>query len=152
MGKTQIKEWYIRLKHGQTWVENEAGSSKPSTGQSKELIENVRRIITKRCHVTNQEITHEGEISTGSVHSILTGDLCMQRESEKFLPKVLTAHQKQHHLEIAQDMVDCANQDPDFMETILSGDETWIYGLFSMRSVILRNNENLASSHCMSVF
>lgn len=29
--------------------------------------------------------------------------------------------------EITQDMVNCANHEPDFMKTIITGDETWVY-------------------------
>ena len=27
-----------------------------------------------------------------------------------------------------QDMLDSTNSDPDFMDTIISGDESWVYG------------------------
>ena len=31
-------------------------------------------------------------------------------------------------MEIAQDMLDCANNDLEFTKTIITGDETWVYG------------------------
>ena len=67
-------------------------------------------------------------ISTGSVHSILTEDLRMRRVSAKFVPKLLTEEQKELWKEICKDMLDCANHDPEFMKTIITGDETWVYG------------------------
>ena len=67
-------------------------------------------------------------ISTGSVHSILTEDLQMRRVSAKFVPKLLTEEQKELRKEICKDMLDCANHDPEFMKTIITGDETWVYG------------------------
>ena len=75
-----------------------------------------------------REIVEEVEISRGSVHSILTEDLCMQRVSAKFIPKLLTKQQKEIHVEIVQDILDCANNDLEFMKTIITGDETWVYG------------------------
>ena len=36
--------------------------------------------------------------------------------------------QKELRNEIAQDMLNCANYDPEFMKTIITGDETWVYG------------------------
>jgi len=36
--------------------------------------------------------------------------------------------QKQLRLEIAQDMLDSVNSNPDFLNTVITGDESWIYG------------------------
>ena len=89
-------------------VESEARSGKPSTSQNEEVIEKVRRIVT--------------------VHSTLTKDLCMRRVSAKFIPTLLTEQQKELCVKIAQDMLDCANNDLEFMKAIITGDETWAYG------------------------
>ena len=67
-------------------------------------------------------------ISTGSVHAISTEDLNLWRVSAKFVPKLLTEQQKKLGKEISEDMLDCANHDPEFIQTIISGDETWVYG------------------------
>ena len=78
--------------------------------------------------LTLREIVEEVGISRGSVHSILTEDLCMQRFSAKFIPKLLIEQQKELHVEIAQDMLDCANNDLEFTKTFITGDKTWVYG------------------------
>ena len=31
-------------------------------------------------------------------------------------------------MEIAQDILDCANNDLEFTKNIITGDETWVYG------------------------
>ena len=31
-------------------------------------------------------------------------------------------------LEVSQDMLDSTNSDPDFLNTIITGDESWVYG------------------------
>ena len=128
MGITQIKEWYNRFKQGQTSVESKPRSGRPSTSRNEELIENVRQIVENDRRITINEITEEVGISTGSVHTILTEDLAMRRVSAKFVPKLLVEQQKQQRLDIAQDMLNCANSDSDFMKTIITGDETWVYG------------------------
>ena len=48
--------------------------------------------------------------------------------SAKFVPKLLVEQQKQLRLKIAQNLFDCANNDSDVMKTIITGDETWVYG------------------------
>ena len=65
-----------------------------------------------------------GGISTGSGYSILTEDLNLRKVSAKFGPKLPTEQQK----EISEDMLDLANHDPEFIKTIITGDETWVYG------------------------
>ena len=107
-------------------MESEACSGRPSTSRNKEVIEKVCQIM-EDCHLTFSAIVEEVRISRGSVHSILTEDLCMQRVLAKFIPKLLLEQQKELHVEIAQDILDCPNNDLGFTKTIITGDETWIY-------------------------
>ena len=52
----------------------------------------------------------------------------MRRVSAKFVPKLLTMEQKQLHVEVSQDMLDYANSDPEFLNIVITGDESWVYG------------------------
>ena len=38
------------------------------------------------------------------------------------------AVQKQLRVKVSQDMLDSTNSDPDFMNTIITCDESWVYG------------------------
>lgn len=125
---TRIKEWYNRFKNGQTSVKSESRSGRPSTSRNENVIEQVRTLVTEDRRLTVRELVEEIGISIGSVHSILTEDLKMRRVSAKFVPKLLTTEQKQLRLEIAQDMLDSANSNPNFLNTVITGDESWIYG------------------------
>jgi hypothetical protein len=31
-------------------------------------------------------------------------------------------------LQVVRDILDCANRDPEFLKTVITGDETWVYG------------------------
>ena len=74
-------------------VESEACSGRPSTNRNKEVIDKVCQIVMEDCQLTLKKIVEEMGISRGSVHSILTEDLC------KFIPQLLTEQQKEqfHH-------------------------------------------------------
>ena len=100
-------------------VESEARSARPSTSRNRKMIEKVRQIVMEDRRLTLRKIVEEVGISRGSVHSILTEDLCMRRVSAKFIHKLLTEQQKELHVEIAQDMLDCANNDLEFTKTII---------------------------------
>ena len=92
------------------------------------MIDQVCEKVLEDRHLMIQEIVAEEGISTGSVHSILTKDLNLRRVSAKFVPKLLTEQQKELWKEISVDMLDLANHDPEFNKTIITGDETWVYG------------------------
>jgi hypothetical protein len=52
----------------------------------------------------------------------------MCRVVAKFVPKLLSLEQQQLHLEVAQLMLECANRNPEFLKTVITGDELWVYG------------------------
>jgi len=58
----------------------------------------------------------------------MTADLGLRRVSAKFVPKLLTMEQKQLRLEIAQDILDYVESDSNFLNTVITGDESWVYG------------------------
>jgi hypothetical protein len=51
----------------------------------------------------------------------------MQRVAAKFVPKLLFPDQQQQHLEAVQDIPECANKDFEFLKTVITGDESWVY-------------------------
>jgi len=79
-------------------------------------------------HIAVRELADEVGVSIGSVHTILTADLGLRRVSAKFVLKLLTMEQKQLRLEIAQDMLDCVESDSNLLNTVITGDESWVYG------------------------
>ena len=64
-----------------------------------------------RRRLTVREIGELG-ISKDSAHAILTQDLGIRRVAAKFIPKILSQKQ-QVHLEIAQDLPQITDSDPD---------------------------------------
>jgi hypothetical protein len=46
----------------------------------------------------------------------------------KFVPKLLSQEQQQLLLEVAWDMLECVKGDPEFLRTVITGDETLVYG------------------------
>ena len=48
--------------------------------------------------------------------------------SAKFVPRVLTVKQKQQCLSISLQLHDRATSDSSFLENVITGDETWVYG------------------------
>ena len=52
----------------------------------------------------------------------------MQRVAAKFVPCVLTEDQKANRVNISQELLGRVSVDENFLKTIVTGDETWVYG------------------------
>jgi hypothetical protein len=52
----------------------------------------------------------------------------MCRVVAKFVPKLLLQEQQQLRLEVVRDMLECTNENPEFLKTVITSDETWVYG------------------------
>jgi len=46
----------------------------------------------------------------------------------KFVPRLLMAEQKDERVSICTDLRDRAQNDPNFMSSVITGDECWVYG------------------------
>ncbi len=45
----------------------------------------------------------------------------------EFLSHALTAEQKEHHLNHAYDLIETIKSDPNFLDAIITGDESWCF-------------------------
>jgi hypothetical protein len=52
----------------------------------------------------------------------------MKRVTVKFVPRLLTAEQKDDRVSVCTDLHDRTQNDPNFMSPVNTGDECWIYG------------------------
>ncbi|XP_054720515.1 protein GVQW3-like [Uloborus diversus] len=128
MGVTQIKEWFNRFKNGRTSEESDERSGRPQTARSAAVVERVRNLVMTDRRLTVREIAQEVGVSKDSAYAILRDDLNMHRVAAKFEPKLLSPEQKDLRLEVAQDLLNTANADPGFLNTVITGDESWVYG------------------------
>ena len=46
----------------------------------------------------------------------------------KFVPRLLTEDQRERRVAICQELLDRANEVENFVNCIITGDETWVYG------------------------
>lgn len=128
MSRSQCHEWFKRFKSGRTSIEEESRSGRPSTSTNDENIDAVRSVIRANRRLTVREVAEEVGISIGSCHEILTVKLGMHRVSAKLVPRLLTDDQKENRVKISQELLDRASTDKNYIKTIITGDETWVYG------------------------
>jgi hypothetical protein len=123
----RIKEWYSRFEDGSTSVDSEPRHGKPLTSRNDNVIYQVRTLLMQDRRITVRELADKEGVSIGSVRAILNADLVLRRVSMKFMPKLLMMEQKQLRLEIAQNMLDCVESDSNFLNTVITGDESLVY-------------------------
>lgn len=128
LDQSNVYRWYKMFSEGRENVNDEERVGRPSTSTTDENIDKVKKIVLANRRITVREVAEDLNISIGSCHSILTNDLGMSRVAAKFVPKLLNFDQKQHRVNIAQEMLDSVRDDPNVLQRVITGDESWVYG------------------------
>lgn len=128
MSDSNIRLWYNRFKSGRETVESDPRSGRPASSNSPDNVEKVREAITQDRRLTVRELEDELNIPKTIIAEILTEKLGLRRVAAKFVPKVLTAEQKERRLQISDELQVTAENDPNFLKKIITGDESWVYG------------------------
>lgn len=128
MGKSQAFEWFSKFKRGVTSVKDENRLGRPTSSKTNKNIDRVREMVLNDRRITIRELSDALALSFGSVQSILKDDLNMRRIAAKFVPRLLSNDQKESRVIACTDLKEQLKNDPRFMEKVITGDETWIYG------------------------
>jgi len=88
----------------------------------------VREIICADQRLTIREVAEDVGIAFSTSQKILNEELQMRRVLVKYVPRLLTAEQKQERVSICTDLHKQAQNDPNFMSLVITGDESWVYG------------------------
>ena len=110
----------------QKWTpifEDDPHPGRPSTSHTEETVARVREIIHADRRMTIREVAEDVGIAFSTCQKILTEDLQMRHVSVKFVPRLLTAEQKDDRVSICT-----AQNDQNFMSSVITGDESWVYG------------------------
>ena len=76
--------------------------------------------------MTVRELAEQFTIFEGTVKTILTDILGLQRVAAKLIPKSLNFLQKQFSVDVAKEMGEHVNNDTTFIQRIITHNETWI--------------------------
>jgi histone-lysine N-methyltransferase SETMAR len=128
MSQSKAFLWYKRFKDGQTSVDDDERSGRPSTSTTPENIAKVCKAILADCTQTIHDVCEIVELSYGTVQCILVDNLNMRRISAIFVPRLLSDDHKAHSISVCRELKQQARDDPNFICNIITGDETWVYG------------------------
>ncbi|UYV70979.1 hypothetical protein LAZ67_8001310 [Cordylochernes scorpioides] len=128
LGPKQLLSVVQNVLKGREDVNDEERAGCPSTSTTDEKINEVEKMILANRRITVREVAEDLNISIGSCYSIFINDLGMRRVAAKFVPKLLNCDQKQHRMNIANEMLDSVRDDPNLLQRVITGDEAWVYG------------------------
>jgi len=128
MSQSKTFLWYKRFKDGRTSVDDDERSRRPSTSTTPENTANVREAILADRRQSIHDVCEIVGLSYGTVQRILADNLNMRRISARFVPRLLSDDQKAHRISVCRELKQQAKDDPNFISSIITGDETWVYG------------------------
>ena len=128
LSRSKTTEWYSCFKSGLRSFEDDPRPDRLSTSHTEGTVACVQEIIHADWRLTIREVAEEVRIAFSTCQKILTEDLQMRRVTAKFVPRLPTAEQKDDHVSVCTDPHDRAQNDPNFMSSVNTGDERWISG------------------------
>lgn len=127
LSRTQVYEWFKRFESGRETLNDDERPGRPKTGLSEENITKVREFIKNNKKSSVKFIEMELGIPQTTVYRILTEVLGLKKVNSRFVPHKLTEDQKFDRIEHSKDIIKNARKDPNFLKTIVTGDETWCF-------------------------
>ncbi|UYV76645.1 hypothetical protein LAZ67_14001565 [Cordylochernes scorpioides] len=120
MDRSNVYGWYKMFSEGRKDVNDEERAGRTSTSTTDEKINEVGKMILANRRITVREVAEDLNITIGSCHSIFINDLGMRRVAANFVPKLLNCDQKQHRMNIANEMLDSVRDDPNLLQRVIT--------------------------------
>ncbi|UYV69117.1 VRK1 [Cordylochernes scorpioides] len=127
LSRSRTFEWLSRFLKGREKVNDDQHTGRPRSLRCEENKLKIKELIKSNRRISIKDLSSETGLSIGLCHQIVTKDLDMIRTSSKFVPRILTEEQKEVRMDVCKNMVEMTRTDPEWMQKIITGDETWVY-------------------------
>ncbi len=123
-----VKKWTALFKQGRRSLSDDTRPGRPKDTTTNENIETIRAMVENDPKLKTREIALTSGLSKGSVQTILHLHLGMSKICARWIPRILTAQQKQFRADTSLELLHRYNADPlGFLMRVLTGDETWVH-------------------------
>ncbi|UYV79733.1 hypothetical protein LAZ67_18000513 [Cordylochernes scorpioides] len=127
LSRSRTFESFSRFQKGREKVNDDQHIGRSRSLRYEENKLKIKEFIKSNRRISIKDLSSETELSVGLCHQIVTKDLDMIRTSSKFVPRILTEEQKEVRMDVCKNMVEMTRTDPEWMQKIITGDETWVY-------------------------
>jgi len=128
LSRTQVFQWHARFKAGCTSFDDDEHTGRPTSCTTPETVAQIQEIIRQDQHWTIRDIAGEVDVNYGACQRVLTEELDVQHVAAKFVPRILTADQMHQRVSVCTELCQLATDDEMFLSTVITGDESWVYG------------------------
>ncbi|UYV69538.1 hypothetical protein LAZ67_6003924 [Cordylochernes scorpioides] len=126
LSRSRTFEWFSRFLKSREKVNDDQHTGRPRSLRCEENKLKIKELIKSNRRISIKDLSSETGLSVGLCHQIVTKDLDMIRTSSKIFPRFLTEEQKVR-MDVCKNMVEMTQTDPEWMQKIITGDETWVY-------------------------
>ncbi|UYV75716.1 K02A2.6-like [Cordylochernes scorpioides] len=123
LSRSRTFEWFSRFQKGREKVNDDQHTGRLRSLRCKENKLKIKELIKSNRIISIKDLSSETGLSVGLCHQIVTKDLDMIWTSSKFVP----GEQKKVRMDVCKNMVEMTRTDPEWMQKIITGDETWVY-------------------------
>jgi predicted transcriptional regulator len=108
-------------------VEDDEQPGRPVTMETDENVDNVRTLVRNDHRLSIRMIAKELNVDKETVRQILTENLKMKKACAKMVLKNFREDQKLNREEMCQNVLEETEEDPDFLNSVVTCDETWFF-------------------------
>jgi hypothetical protein len=127
LSRSNVFLWHKRFLDGRDTLEDDKHTGRPSSSRTPEIIEKVRDFVANNRCASLRMMEEALNINKETIRTILHEDLGKTKVCAKFVPYTLTNEQKSKRSAHCRDIISAAENDPDFLKSIVTGDETWCF-------------------------
>lgn len=127
MSRSNVFLWHKRFLEGRNALEDEKHTGRPSSCQTPAMIEKVDDFVTNNRCATLRMMEESLGINKETIRKILNEDLGKTKVCAKFVPHTLSNDQKASRIAHCRDVISAAESDSKFLQSIITGDETWCF-------------------------
>ena len=135
LSRSVVFKWHKAFKEGRENVEDDPHSGRPISSTNDQNVELVQAVMVKERRLSVRVIAKETGLDKNAVHSILTDHLHMRKQ----VLKNLSVEQKVNRLEICQDLQGRLEIEPNFLDKVITGDESWVFDKIARPNGKVRN-------------
>lgn len=123
-----VQKWSSEFKRGRESIEDDPRSGGPISAATEENVKKVEKLVLEDARIKIKMLSAMTNLSIGTTHNILHDLLNLSKVSARWVPRMLTAPQKQVRVECSRELLELCGEDPSrFFNRVVTGDETWVH-------------------------